>query len=88
VLTATALADLLAWLDEGADSGGERFLEMRRRYTTRNVMTGYYQNLKHGMGRAESLCEVQLEMLKRNPKMHPFYWANFIESGDWTPLAR
>jgi CHAT domain-containing protein len=22
-------------------------------------------------------------MLKKNPKLHPFYWANFIQSGDW-----
>ena len=31
VLTEPALARLLKWLDEDADSGGERFLEMRRR---------------------------------------------------------
>jgi hypothetical protein len=25
-------------------------------------------------------------MLKRNPKLHPFYWANFIQSGEWANL--
>ena len=30
-LTASAFQHLLAWLDEGADSGGQRYLEMRRR---------------------------------------------------------
>ena len=31
VLTPGAFANLLSWLDEGGDSGGERYLEMRRR---------------------------------------------------------
>ena len=30
-MSQAALARLLEWLDEGTDSGGERFLEMRRR---------------------------------------------------------
>lgn len=30
-LTQAAFARLLSWLDEGTDSGGERYLEMRRR---------------------------------------------------------
>jgi len=25
-------------------------------------------------------------MLKRPARQHPFYWASFIQSGDWTPL--
>jgi CHAT domain-containing protein/Tfp pilus assembly protein PilF len=55
-------------------------------FTTRELMTNYYRNLKQGMGRGEALRAVQLDMLKRNPKLHPFYWANFIQSGDWTNL--
>jgi CHAT domain-containing protein len=55
-------------------------------YTTRELMTNYYRNLKLGLGRGEALRQVQLEMLKQNPKLHPFYWANFIQSGDWTSL--
>jgi CHAT domain-containing protein len=51
-------------------------------------MRSYYQNLKRGNGRGESLRLVQLGMLARNPRLHPFYWANFIQSGDWTPLDR
>jgi CHAT domain-containing protein len=49
-------------------------------------MRSYYQNLKVGQGRGESLRLVQLGMLARNPRLHPFYWANFIHSGDWSPL--
>jgi CHAT domain-containing protein/Tfp pilus assembly protein PilF len=55
-------------------------------FTTRELMTNYYRNLKEGMGRGEALRQVQLGMLKRNPNLHPFYWANFIQSGDWTRL--
>jgi CHAT domain-containing protein len=55
-------------------------------YTTRELMTGYYKNLKQGMGRGEALRQVQLDMLKHNRKLHPFYWANFIQSGEWASL--
>jgi CHAT domain-containing protein len=55
-------------------------------FTTRTLMTNYYQNLKQGMGRGEALRQVQLDMLKKNPKLNPFYWANFIQSGDWGNL--
>lgn len=54
--------------------------------TTRELMTGYYKNLKQGLGRGESLRRVQLDMLKRPNRRHPFYWASFIQSGDWKNL--
>ncbi len=53
---------------------------------TRELMTGYYTNLKKGFGRGESLRRVQLEMLKRPNRRHPFYWASFIQSGEWANL--
>jgi len=55
-------------------------------YTTRKLMTDYYKNLKKGLGRGEALREVQLDMLKHNKHLHPFYWANFIQSGEWANL--
>jgi CHAT domain-containing protein/Tfp pilus assembly protein PilF len=55
-------------------------------YTTRQLMTSYYKNLKQGLGRGEALRQVQLDMLKKNPKLHPFYWANFIQAGEWANL--
>jgi len=55
-------------------------------YTTRTLMISYYQNLKAGIGRGEALRQVQLDMLKKNPKLHPFYWANFIQAGEWANL--
>jgi CHAT domain-containing protein/tetratricopeptide (TPR) repeat protein len=53
---------------------------------TERQMRHYYQNLKLGKGRGESLRLVQLGLLAKNPRLHPFYWANFIQSGDWAPL--
>lgn len=53
---------------------------------TERQMRSYYQHLKLGKGRGESLRLVQLDLLARNPRLHPFYWANFIQSGDWASL--
>lgn len=55
-------------------------------YVTRELMTSYYKNLKKGMGRGEALRQVQLEMIKRPNRRHPFYWASFIQSGEWANL--
>jgi CHAT domain-containing protein len=50
-------------------------------------MTKYYQNLKQGLSRGAALRQVQLDLLKRHAHLHPFYWANFIQSGDWSNLS-
>ena len=55
-------------------------------YVTRELMTNYYKNLKAGMGRGAALRQVQLEMLRKKGREHPFYWAAFIESGEWANL--
>jgi CHAT domain-containing protein/Tfp pilus assembly protein PilF len=55
-------------------------------YSTRNLMTSYYRNLKQGLGRGAALRRVQLDMLRRDPRLHPFYWANFIQYGEWANL--
>lgn len=53
---------------------------------TRELMMNYYKNLKNGMERGESLRQVQLQMLKKKGREHPFYWAAFIQSGEWASL--
>ena len=53
---------------------------------TRDLMSGYYRNLKQGLGRGEALRRVQLEMLAKPARRHPFYWASFIQAGEWGPL--
>jgi CHAT domain-containing protein len=55
-------------------------------YTTREIMTNYYKNLKQGSGRAEALRAVKLKMIKNPSRAHPFFWASFIQSGQWLPL--
>ena len=53
---------------------------------TRKLMVDYYTRLKAGEGRSEALRNVQLEMLKDPRRGHPFYWASFIQSGEWASL--
>ena len=54
---------------------------------TKDLMIPYYKALQEGEGRSEGLRQVQLRML-RGPKelQHPFYWAAFIQSGEWANL--
>jgi CHAT domain-containing protein/tetratricopeptide (TPR) repeat protein len=55
-------------------------------YVTRDLMTQYYSGLKKGIGRGEALRIAQLGMLKRKDRQHPFYWASFIQAGEWANL--
>ena len=53
---------------------------------TQDLMVAYYSGLTKGQGRGEALRRVQLTMLKDLKRRHPFYWASFIQSGEWTKL--
>lgn len=58
---------------------------------TAELMTKYYEHLLRAHeGRAETLRQVQLEMLKSkgtsNDRSDPYFWAGFIPLGDWTSL--
>jgi CHAT domain-containing protein/lipopolysaccharide biosynthesis regulator YciM len=53
---------------------------------TRDLMIEYYTRLQAGEGRAEALRKVQLKMLANKNRRHPYYWASFIESGEWANL--
>jgi CHAT domain-containing protein len=69
-------------------------------YVTRQMMTAYYAGLRAGLGRGDALREARLAMLRRtsaasgprssssstHPHRHPYYWASFIQSGDWRGL--
>jgi CHAT domain-containing protein len=55
--------------------------------STRDLMQDYYQRLLNGAGRGAALRQVQLQMLKRKPRQHPYYWASFIQSGAWSGLT-
>jgi CHAT domain-containing protein len=55
-------------------------------YVTRELMTGYYAGLKQGLGRGDALRKSKLTMLARGGRQHPFYWASFIQAGEWASL--
>jgi len=55
-------------------------------YVTRELMTAYYRGLRLGQGRGAALRQVQLSILKRKERQHPFYWASFIQLGEWANL--
>ncbi|WP_446396470.1 CHAT domain-containing tetratricopeptide repeat protein [Coleofasciculus sp. E1-EBD-02] len=55
---------------------------------TVELMVKYYQKLLENQGRSEALRQSQLEMLNSEEYQHPYYWAAFILSGDWTPMER
>jgi CHAT domain-containing protein len=68
-------------------------------YVTRQMMTAYYTGLRAGLGRGDALREARLAMLRRvpatsaasgkrtaHPHHHPYFWASFIQSGDWRRL--
>ncbi len=54
--------------------------------STRDLMVGYYKGLMQGQGRGEALRQVQLQMLRSKSRGHPYYWASFIQSGEWANL--
>ena len=53
---------------------------------TKDLMVKYYKNLDAGKGKHEALRQAQLEFLKTPEYQHPYYWASFVASGDWSPL--
>ena len=53
---------------------------------TREIMTDYYNSLKRGLGRGDALRQAQLAMISRKNRKHPFYWASFIQAGEWATL--
>jgi len=57
-------------------------------YKTNKLMVDYYQRLKNNVGRSEALRQTQLEMLQNPESQHPYYWAAFIPSGDWTAMGQ
>lgn len=54
---------------------------------TRDLVVGYYRALLlGGAGRGEALRRVQLQMLRDEARAHPYYWAGFIQTGEWAAL--
>jgi CHAT domain-containing protein len=49
-------------------------------------MTSYYTGLRANLGRGEALRQTKLALLKRRDRRHPYFWASFIQSGEWADL--
>jgi CHAT domain-containing protein len=54
----------------------------------RDTMVAYYARLRSGIGRGDALRQAKQAILRRSTLRHPYYWAGFIQSGDWTRLRR
>ena len=54
--------------------------------TAKDLMVPYYEALRQGKGRSDGLRHAQLQMLRSKDRQHPFYWAAFIQSGEWANL--
>jgi CHAT domain-containing protein len=55
-------------------------------YIARDAMVAYYTRLRAGFGRGDALRQAKLAMLRRPNRRHPYYWAGFIQSGEWADL--
>lgn len=53
---------------------------------TRDLMIEFYRALQHGSGRSKALRAMQLRLLTRPDRSHPYFWASFIQSGEWATL--
>ena len=56
-------------------------------FGTAELMQRYYQRLADGEGRSEALRQVQLEFIEAPAYQHPYYWASFLFSGEWSPMG-
>jgi CHAT domain-containing protein len=52
----------------------------------REMMVTYYTRLRAGLGRGDALRQAKLAMLRHKGRQHPYYWASFIQSGEWASL--
>lgn len=56
---------------------------------TSQLMREYYRLILEGKGRAEALQLAQQRIRNDHPQWrHPYFWAAFIPSGNWTPIAQ
>jgi CHAT domain-containing protein len=54
---------------------------------TKDLIVNYYRRLKRGEGRAEALRQAQLEIRRSKALRHPYFWAGFVQIGEWADLA-
>ena len=56
-------------------------------WTTQEIMTHFYEQLKLGLPKDEALTKAKRAFLKTHPELsHPYFWAGFIALGDMAPI--
>lgn len=53
---------------------------------TRDMMVKFYTGLRAGKGRGEAIREAKLAMLRSGNFSHPYFWAGFVQFGDWRDI--
>jgi CHAT domain-containing protein len=55
---------------------------------SREIMVGFYRELKKGMSKSSALSRVKRQYLNEQPPFytHPYYWAAFQITGDTSPV--
>ncbi len=53
---------------------------------TQDLMIAYYKLLAQSVGTADALRQAQLHLARDTSRKHPYYWAGFIQSGEWGSL--
>ena len=56
---------------------------------TKEVIVGFFRQLKQGLPKSEALQRASLDFLsnvKEDKLTHPFYWANFVVIGKDAPI--
>lgn len=54
--------------------------------TTRDIMIDLYTKLRAGTERTKAMREIKLDMLRSRDYRHPYFWASFLQSGDWRSI--
>jgi len=53
---------------------------------TRDMMLTFYTRLRADDGRSKALRQARLSMFGKKNYRHPYFWASFIQSGDWRKI--
>ena len=57
-------------------------------FTTKELLSLFYKNIKAGQSKSAALRLAKLEFLKNTSKPHPYYWAAFVANGDMRPILK
>ncbi len=59
-------------------------------YSTTELMSQFYKNLKAGMTKPQAIQDAKLHYLKSSPQAlrHPYYWAGFVYYGNDLPIGK